>query len=401
VSRVGGISAERLKSFIERIEKLEEERKAIGGDIRDVYAEAKGGGFDVKTMRKVVALRKMDAADRDEQEAILDVYKRALGMEPGDELGPAPVDPAVQRAADLFNADRTVREVALAMSVSTGKAGQLRQEAEMLGLLDSDDGNGEVLSTSISNGQAPAPALTDRERANLEAFRAGGSVPPAPKPAPRKPRAPKAAPAASPSGADASARKDEVLDTADDTRPAEAAFSAPDTASPPAPEGAAGGDDGRGSGEPAAANAIDPGGEAATAAGTLSITAAGDVFDTQTGEIITDARGQFPDAERVPERVPAGVGDDPSDDDWNPWGDDDQGRAEVSAPQPEHADQLAEGPKPLTHGQDAVTRIQDSARDGTQGSTPAAATSLDDGMTIPRFLKRGTDENAAAMRGGR
>lgn len=74
------ISAERLKSFIERIEKLEEERKAIGGDIRDVYSEAKGGGFDVKIMRKVIGLRKMDAADRDEQETMLDVYKQALGM---------------------------------------------------------------------------------------------------------------------------------------------------------------------------------------------------------------------------------------------------------------------------------------------------------------------------------
>jgi uncharacterized protein (UPF0335 family) len=79
-TKPGNISAERLKSFVERIEKLEEERKAIGGDIRDVYSEAKGGGFDVKTMRKLISLRKMDAADRDEQEAILDVYKQALGM---------------------------------------------------------------------------------------------------------------------------------------------------------------------------------------------------------------------------------------------------------------------------------------------------------------------------------
>lgn len=79
-NRKGVIAADRLKAFIERIEKLEEERKAIGGDIRDVYSEAKGGGFDVKTMRKLVSLRKMDAADRDEQEALLDVYKQALGM---------------------------------------------------------------------------------------------------------------------------------------------------------------------------------------------------------------------------------------------------------------------------------------------------------------------------------
>jgi uncharacterized protein (UPF0335 family) len=76
----GPVRADRLKSFVERIEKLEEERKAIGGDIRDVYAELKGVGYDVKTTRKVVALRQMDAAARAEQEALLDVYKHALGM---------------------------------------------------------------------------------------------------------------------------------------------------------------------------------------------------------------------------------------------------------------------------------------------------------------------------------
>ena len=78
--KAGPISADRLKSFVERIEKLEEEHQAIGGDIREVYGEAKGVGYDVKTMRKVVALRKMDAADRAEQETLLDVYKNALGM---------------------------------------------------------------------------------------------------------------------------------------------------------------------------------------------------------------------------------------------------------------------------------------------------------------------------------
>ncbi len=74
------ISAGRLKSFVERIEKLEEERKAIGGDIKDVYSEAKGVGYDVKTMRKIIALRAMDAADRAEADTLLDVYKHALGM---------------------------------------------------------------------------------------------------------------------------------------------------------------------------------------------------------------------------------------------------------------------------------------------------------------------------------
>ncbi|WP_428681519.1 DUF2312 domain-containing protein [Reyranella sp.] len=79
-TKAGPISADRLKSFIERIEKLEEERKAIGGDIKDVYSEAKGVGYDVKTMRKIVSLRSMDASDRAEAETLLDVYKHALGM---------------------------------------------------------------------------------------------------------------------------------------------------------------------------------------------------------------------------------------------------------------------------------------------------------------------------------
>jgi uncharacterized protein (UPF0335 family) len=78
--KAGPISADRLKSFVERIEKLEEERQALGGDLRDIYSEAKGVGYDVKTMRKIVSLRKRDAADRDEQETLLDVYKHALGM---------------------------------------------------------------------------------------------------------------------------------------------------------------------------------------------------------------------------------------------------------------------------------------------------------------------------------
>lgn len=78
--KAGPVNADRLKSFVERIERLEEERKAIGGDIRDVYAEAKGVGYDVKTMRKVVSLRGMDVADRAAQQDLLDTYMYALGM---------------------------------------------------------------------------------------------------------------------------------------------------------------------------------------------------------------------------------------------------------------------------------------------------------------------------------
>ena len=79
---VGGIAGDRLKSFIERIERLEEEKKALANDIKEVYAEAKGNGFDTKIMRQVIRLRRMDKDDLDEQDALIDVYKRALGMLP-------------------------------------------------------------------------------------------------------------------------------------------------------------------------------------------------------------------------------------------------------------------------------------------------------------------------------
>lgn len=71
---------DQLKSFVERIERLEEEKKATADDIRDVYTEAKGNGFDVKTLRTVIRLRKQDVAERKEQEAILETYLHALGM---------------------------------------------------------------------------------------------------------------------------------------------------------------------------------------------------------------------------------------------------------------------------------------------------------------------------------
>ena len=75
-----GFAKEHLRSFIERIERLEEEKKALADDIREVYSEAKGTGFDTKVMRQVVRLRKMESADRQEQEAMLDLYLSALGM---------------------------------------------------------------------------------------------------------------------------------------------------------------------------------------------------------------------------------------------------------------------------------------------------------------------------------
>lgn len=77
---VGGVAGERLRSFVERIERLEEEKTHLAEDIKEVYAELKGVGFDAKTVRKVVSLRKMDSEKRRESEELLDLYKTAIGM---------------------------------------------------------------------------------------------------------------------------------------------------------------------------------------------------------------------------------------------------------------------------------------------------------------------------------
>jgi uncharacterized protein (UPF0335 family) len=74
----GGIAAQKLRSFVERIERLESEKADIAGDIREVYREAKGNGFDTKIMRKVIQLRKLEEPDRKEQDELLDLYRRAL-----------------------------------------------------------------------------------------------------------------------------------------------------------------------------------------------------------------------------------------------------------------------------------------------------------------------------------
>jgi len=84
MAETGGVAAGQLRSFVERIERLEEEKKGIADDIRDVFAEAKGQGFDTKVMRQVIRLRKKDTAERQEEEALLDLYMHALGMVPAD-----------------------------------------------------------------------------------------------------------------------------------------------------------------------------------------------------------------------------------------------------------------------------------------------------------------------------
>lgn len=79
-TKAGGIAADRLRSIIDRVERLEEERKALGSDIRDIFTEAKSAGFDVKVIKELIKLRKKEPADVEEQETLLDIYRRALNM---------------------------------------------------------------------------------------------------------------------------------------------------------------------------------------------------------------------------------------------------------------------------------------------------------------------------------
>jgi uncharacterized protein (UPF0335 family) len=77
---VGGIASDRLRSIIERVERLEEERKALSDDIKDIFTEARSAGFNPKVLRQIIRIRKQEPADVEEQENLLDLYRRALGM---------------------------------------------------------------------------------------------------------------------------------------------------------------------------------------------------------------------------------------------------------------------------------------------------------------------------------
>ena len=82
----GGVAADQLRALVERIERLEEEKATVAADIKDVYGEAKANGYDTKILRMVIRLRKQDAAEREEQEALLDLYLHALGMVVADQI---------------------------------------------------------------------------------------------------------------------------------------------------------------------------------------------------------------------------------------------------------------------------------------------------------------------------
>lgn len=101
-SDTNGIGADRLRSFIERIERLQEEKAAIQADIKEVKAEAKGEGFDLKAINQILKERKMDPGDRQEFEAVCDLYRQALGMLGDTPLGEAAVEEAVRKARKDF-----------------------------------------------------------------------------------------------------------------------------------------------------------------------------------------------------------------------------------------------------------------------------------------------------------
>ena len=142
-TKAGPIAGDRIKSFLERIEKLIEERAAIGSDIRDIFAEAKGVGYDVKTMRKLIQLRAMDANDRAEAEALLDTYAHAIGLD----VASLPREPSedelleqvsriveeVDRCMDLIrdgNKPPKIEAIKQLIGCSTGKAAKLRALVE-------------------------------------------------------------------------------------------------------------------------------------------------------------------------------------------------------------------------------------------------------------------------------
>lgn len=108
---IGGNAKQELKAAIERIERLEEEKKQLSDDIRDVYAEYKGKGFDVKTMRKAVAERKLTPQEREERDALLDTYMHALGDLAGTGLGNAARVRAELEAADEVREKRVRKDI--------------------------------------------------------------------------------------------------------------------------------------------------------------------------------------------------------------------------------------------------------------------------------------------------
>ncbi|RVO08191.1 DUF2312 domain-containing protein [Sinorhizobium meliloti] len=169
-----GIARDQLRAFIERIERLEEEKKSIADDIKDVYGEAKSMGFDSKILRKVISIRKQDADERAEQEAILDTYLHALGM----------IQLDIFEEPEMETSPKLVATVATAMQTQAGRAALLTAVDIMIEREERIDAEtGEILddhteTASPSQGEDEAPSdvrETDREAADtLAGANAGG-----------------------------------------------------------------------------------------------------------------------------------------------------------------------------------------------------------------------------------
>lgn len=155
--KAGPVSGDRIKSFIERVEKLLEERKAIQGDIQNVFAEAKGVGYDVKTMRKLIVVRAMDAADRAERETLLDTYAHAIGMEPiSGAMLPSEEDL-------IEHASRIVTEVDQCMALSVD--GQPPKIAAIQELIGCSLGKASKIRTMVAD-RISRSNVEDREMKN-------------------------------------------------------------------------------------------------------------------------------------------------------------------------------------------------------------------------------------------
>lgn len=155
------VAADQLKIIIERIERLEDEKAGIAGDIKDVYAEAKANGFDTKVIRKIIAMRKRDYDERMEEEAILELYMQALGMLADTPLGRAAVEREVRSGNVRAAARRRPADDGLKAAVAAfGKSVPLTDEERAQGAVAAFEKDGQRCSISFGSG-----AQTDLEDA--------------------------------------------------------------------------------------------------------------------------------------------------------------------------------------------------------------------------------------------
>jgi uncharacterized protein (UPF0335 family) len=192
------IASDQLRLLIERIERLEEEKKGIADDIKDVYGEAKSTGFDVKTIRAIIQLRKMDVNSRREAEALLDTYKAALGMLDGTPLGrwaverlhpvdDAPTDASSTDDEELYtaavklvtdNANASTSWLQRQLRVGYNQATRLIERMEREGLVTKPDhvGRRELAGATAEHVPTPEPTADDARKMGTEAARAGAPV---------------------------------------------------------------------------------------------------------------------------------------------------------------------------------------------------------------------------------